>query len=200
MTKAKGIKKIKAIKGDKSIEQLNIETTPPVVNTTYQVFISPDKNEKLTGISKLTIGDKVKDFKSLTSVDLDINLLNISDLVKKLFIQVMNGYDLVNTRLCYHNASYGPCFGLAVAQDVYKCMFTHHKGNGVNALVVNQCNSYLYLTVSTELKKQDVTISQGRGGKANWGIININDANIDGIIKSMVNIGILKARVVGKQD
>lgn len=200
MTKAKGIKKVKAIKGDKSIEQLNIETPPPVVNTTYPIFISPDKNEKLTGTSKLTIGDKVKDFKSLTSIDLDINLLNVSDLVKKLFIQVMNGYELVNTRLTFHNASYGPCFGFTVAQDVYKCMFAHHKGNGINALVVNQCNLYLYVTASEALKKQDVTISQGRGGKANWGIVNINESNIDGIIASMLAIGIIKAKVIEKQD
>lgn len=199
MAKAKGIKKAKVkVSVSDDNKQLNNETNKPpeVVSSMFPVYVIPDKNEKLTSVSKIMVNNKVKDFKILTDAPFDINSLSISDALKKLFNTVLNEYDLVNTRLTYHNASYGPCFGFCMMTDSYKAMVSHHKGNGINALVVNQNGFFLYTMAVNTFKKHDVAISKGKG---NWGVVNVNDSNMDNIIKSMIDLGIIKAKVSDKQ-
>ena len=107
-----------------------------VAKTEVNVFVYPNKGKYEIDEVKVNINGKDKVYAALTKTHMDINALKLNDLVKQLFIGLINA-NPSKFMFGYKNV-YSFAFGLVPKGfNSYKAVIAHHIGDGQRSLILN---------------------------------------------------------------
>lgn len=165
-------------------------SAPKQLNTTLNLMVIPNKNQQITGICNLAINGNKTPFTVHKAHNICLNSIgalgNSLNAVKQVFCTLYANYVLPANMQYGLKKQYGMAYGIIAKQASYKAVAVHHKANGNNAIIINQCNSFTYTHASTLASKHGITLLQGKAGKANWGILQVTQSNIQAVINYIV--------------
>jgi len=147
--------------------------------TTQSVFLYNNTKKGELDLVQVNLNGKDKALAALTSHDLDINSLKLSELVKTFYM----GFDaakIPSIRLALKNV-YGIAFGFAIPRpSSYKCAIAHHTANGLSALVYNQCGLFTIASINEAFDKVGVPTQK----YATYSVVNLTKENLAKVTKA----------------
>jgi hypothetical protein len=174
--------KVKVSNKPGNTQNSNTGNAPQQLPTVLSMVAIPTKLQIPTGQVTLNVNGKNQSFAANTAHNFCLNSItalgNSLNVVKHFFIALYNNYTLPGTMQYAVKPQYGIAYGITAKQASYKAICAHHKANGTNAIIINQCNSFTFASAMALAQKHNVTLLQGKGGKANWGIMQVTQASL----------------------
>lgn len=173
-TQKQGVQAMSTTKKGKGNKGKIVKTVVENVKQLFNVFLFPNKNIGELDQVKVKFKDKHEMFSAYAETPIDLSRLDVSPLIVKLFEGLDYG-KLENVKLAYKNV-YGMAFGLVPKQatKAYKCVISHHLGDGTRAIVVNENSLFSFTRAREVFRENSLNLVPGKiNGK--WGHVFVTD-------------------------
>lgn len=176
MVKAK-VKSTKVVKVDKPVI---VQETSEVVNSTVDTFVYPNKGKYEIDSVKVNLKGKDETFVALSKVKLNINDLKLNDMVKQLFVAILQ---VDNNKFMYgYKNVYGYAFGIVPKGfNSYKAVITHHNSDGHRSIIINANKHFGMTEIEKALTGSKVTFENHKTYIKTY----VSKENITNLIKAV---------------
>ena len=161
------------------------------LNTIFNVMVLPCKNGLITGNTSFMLAGKNTSFAIGTKHNINVSNTIAGAQVLQVLLTLYNKYILPQGAQWGIKAVNALSLGICNASNTsYKCIIAHHRGNGLNALCINQCK--LFTMQQAQQQAQTHNLPLLTSSKKTWGIINVTASNIQAVVNYVVTLLNLK--------
>lgn len=161
------------------------------LNSLLSLMVLPCKNGLITGQTSFMLAGKSTSFTIGTKHNINVSATIAGAQVLQVLLTLYNKYILPQGAQWGIKAVNALSLGICNASNTsYKCIIAHHRGNGQNALCINQCKLFTMQQAQTLAGTHNLLLLTS--SKKTWGIINVTASNIQAVVNYIVALLNLK--------